>query len=396
MPPKAKLHVAILTTSFPLTRGETGGVFIKHLIEAMPDWIMPIVVTPAPGYAAKPPDGQKYPWVLFRYGPVRMQTLAHNPGGIPAALSRSLFPFVLLPSFMAAMFLACLRVARRADVIHANWSVNGVIAGIAGMVSGKPVITTLRGTDISSAKRSKVFSLALKLCMRTSDKVVAVSQTMQHALGHEFPQYRDKVFFIPNGVGDAFLSVERNNHCLGKNILAIGNLTSNKNIQCILSAIKQLADEYDLCLEIIGDGPERSRLEAFSMEQRISNRVRFTGPMEQAEIPKALQKGDIFVLASFSEGRPNVLVEAMATGMPIVASNIDGVRELITDGTNGLLFDPRDSMQLAEQIRRLCENPELRSKLAHNARQYVIENGLSWTQAAQHYASLYESAVSTH
>ncbi|CAG1023176.1 partial D-inositol 3-phosphate glycosyltransferase, partial [Methylococcales bacterium] len=171
---------------------------------------------------------------------------------------------------------------------------------------------------------------------------------------------------------------------------------TNKNIQCLLSAIKLLADDHDLHLEVIGDGPERSRLEGFSMDLGISSRISFSGQIDQAEIAEALRRADIFVLASFSEGRPNVLVEAMAAGMPIIASNIDGVRELINEGVNGLLFDPKDPTQLEKQIRCLCDTPGLKARLAYQARRYVIENGLSWTEAAMRYASLYQSTVHSH
>lgn len=393
---ESKLDIAVLTTSFPLAHGEAGGVFIQRLIEAMPEGLRFSVLVPAPDYADAVRGGERYSVTLFRYAPVRFQVLAHKPGGIPAALGGGL-GFLLLPGFLAAMFAACFLAGRRADLIHANWSVNGMVAGLAGWLLGKPVLTTLRGTDIASAKKSKAYALVLRLCLRLSAKVVVVSRAMQEALIQEFPRQRGKIVFIPNGVGQEFLSLARDADRPPSRLLAVGNLTANKNILAVLAALKQLSDEgRDMRLEVIGEGPERASLEAFASEQGVADRVRFSGQQDQSYIVEALRRADVFVLASFSEGRPNALVEAMAAGLPVVASDIGGVRELVEAGANGLLFAPDNPSELAGQLRHLCEDAELRAGLARQARQYIIDNRLSWTEAARQYAGLYHDMVGSH
>ncbi len=159
------VRVALLTTSFPLNRDSVSGVFVWRLARSFPSTVLATVVTPCDTSGTPPvtiPDS--YNVHCFRYAPWRWQLLAHQPGGIPVALQRSIAMRCLLPIFLVAMLIACFRVSRKADIIHANWSVNGAIAGLVGFFLKKPVVTTLRGEDVTRAKNSKLYYYLLWFC----------------------------------------------------------------------------------------------------------------------------------------------------------------------------------------------------------------------------------------
>ncbi|MCI5138420.1 MAG: hypothetical protein D3922_08390 [Candidatus Electrothrix sp. AR1] len=147
------LKVLLLTTSFPLNRGSRSGIFIQKMINHLPKNVLVTVLTPD-GTEAGSQSSADYSVIPFRYAPKQWQQLAHGSGGIMAALSRNKLLFLLLPTFLLSNLLTCCCYARKVDVLHANWSINGVIAGIAGLLFGKPVMTTLRGSDVNLIETS--------------------------------------------------------------------------------------------------------------------------------------------------------------------------------------------------------------------------------------------------
>jgi glycosyltransferase involved in cell wall biosynthesis len=106
-----------------------------------------------------------------------------------------------------------------------------------------------------------------------------------------------------------------------------------------------------------------------------------------------LSAADAFVLASYSEGRPNVVLESFAVGLPVIATDIDGVRELVKEGETGLRFQAGNSRELAKQIERLQKKPELQALLSSRGREFIQQNQLLWTNVGQRYADLYKEAI---
>lgn len=125
-----------------------------------------------------------------------------------AALSRNRLLLLLLPSFLCSNLLVCCYAARKMDILHANWSINGVIAGIVGLILGKPVLTTLRGSDVNLMETSALMRRLVHFCLRFSNVVVTVSPSLQQKLTERFPQYRAKIGVICNGIDQAFFAAE--------------------------------------------------------------------------------------------------------------------------------------------------------------------------------------------
>ena len=394
------LKVLLLTTSFPLTKGSRSGIFIQKMVNHLPENIQVTVLTPdsTEAESQSPADySVDYSVLPFRYAPKHWQQLAHGSGGIMAALSRNKLLFLLLPPFLLSNLLTCCYLARRVDILHANWSINGVIAGIAGRLFGKPVMTTLRGSDVNLIEKSALMRQLVHFCLRCSDVIITVSPSLQEKLVEHFPEYSTKIQVICNGIEQAFFDAGNGTYVAETDkeaspapvrLLYVGNLTAGKGVDVILKAAASLPVENWL-FDIIGDGPERGALEEYCQKQGLEVKVTFHGSAPPEDIPSLMAGADVFVFASFAEGRPNVVLEAMAVGLPIIAGAIPAVSDLIEHGQQGFLFPPGDVEALVEYMTLLINDSAARQKLGGRARDYLASLGLSWPESARAYASLY-------
>jgi len=144
-------------------------------------------------------------------------------------------------------------------------------------------------------------------------------------------------------------------------------------------------------LTIVGSGPDETILKKMAHDLGIQDRVSFKG--RQENVLGELHDTDIFVLPSLSEGMSNVLLEAMACGLPVVATNVGGNSDLIQDGHNGLLIPPRDSISLTKALLELIENEELAQRLGKQAR-VTVEEHYAMNHIVDSYRELYRQLVS--
>lgn len=391
------MRVALLTTSFPLREGSASGVFVQRLVKNLPSSTAVTVITPSDSSAVNGADKFNYKLNCFRYAPRKWQVLAHQPGGIPVALKRNRMLKWLVPVFLFSMFIACLRVAARSDVIHANWSINGAIAGFVGLVLRKPVVTTVRGEDVTRAKDSKIYRYILAWCLRSNCKLVTVSEAIRDLLIREFPQYSHKIAFLPNGVDSILLKCS----ALAKNyqaeavlrVVTVGSLIPRKGVDVIIEAFSYLNNRSDFELSVIGDGPELKRLEDLVRSYGLDKQVRFVGHVFPDHVNEYLCGANLLILASYSEGRPNVVLESFAAGVPVIASDIEGVQELVEDGENGLLFKPGDARELTQYLEELQKRPGLQIQFSNQGREFILKNQLLWTKVGQRYSELYKDSI---
>jgi glycosyltransferase involved in cell wall biosynthesis len=384
-----RLRVGVVTTSFPVPINPASGIFVKHLVSHLPETVGATVLIPCPEvHAPPPPSGGGYKLQCFLYGPRRWLRLAHRPGGIPDALRRRDPALLLLPFFVPAMFIACLRLAGKVDVLHGNWSLPALIAAMAGKFRGRPAIATLRGEDITRAQHSRLFRWILGVSLSLNRRTVVVSASMHEDLRQRFPHRTDRIEFIPNGVLEGPSRV-RPRFRSPLRLVTVGSLIRRKRIDTLLRALAHPDCLADTHLRIVGDGPEHASLRVLADNLGLGQRVDFTGGVLPDEVAAHLDWADLFVFASESEGRPNVILEAMAEGLPILATDIPGVHELIGSGA-GNLFPVGDAPRLAGLIRAINLDPEKAQAMGREAKVRIQESGLTWTAAASRYAALYQ------
>ena len=391
------MRILALTTSFPSNCNPVSGIFIRHMLQTLPGSFQVTVLTPDTRHPSAHSERQGSLRVhSFRYAPRVLQTLAHRSGGIPAALQQKPLRWFLVPVFCMAMLLATWRQLGKAELIHANWAPSGVIAGLAGRLRGVPAVTSIRGTDMSWAVRFPWSRWILRLCLLLNYKVVTVSEAMALQLTEWFPHQRIKLEMIPNGVNlkPPMASPATSG---GFTFVVIGNLIPQKNVDLVIHALANLSKTHaNARLCIIGDGSQKMRLHRLTHDLGVNRLVDFKGQLPPEQTMDHLACCQTLILASTSEGRPNVVLEAMAAGVPVIASDIHGVRELIAHDERGLLFVPGDLAQLAGQMGRLLTQPDLGRRLAANARRWVQAQGLTWENTAARYADLYRLVLSEH
>jgi glycosyltransferase involved in cell wall biosynthesis len=158
----------------------------------------------------------------------------------------------------------------------------------------------------------------------------------------------------------------------GKRLLFVGRLANVKGVPVLLKALSAISkDRPELTLSIAGDGPDRAGLEAQAKQLGIAQNVKFLGYQSQSQVRELLQQTDVFVLPSFAEGVPVVLMEAMAAGVPVVTTRIAGVPELVDDGVSGILTPPGDEVALGSAIATLLDDPTRRATMGEAGREKV-------------------------
>jgi len=163
--------------------------------------------------------------------------------------------------------------------------------------------------------------------------------------------------------------------------LAVAYLIKDKGIDVAIRALAELPE--NVVLWVVGDGPERGSLEALAHELNLGQRVRFLG--SHHNVVPFMQAADCFVCPSvWKEGAGNVNIEAMACGLPDLASRVGGIPEFVEDGRNGFLFAPGDHRELAERIRQVADDPGLRHRMGQQARSIVIERYSTQSLLAEH------------
>jgi sugar transferase (PEP-CTERM/EpsH1 system associated) len=257
--------------------------------------------------------------------------------------------------------------------VHSGCWYKGAIAGrLAGV--GK-IIYTEHGRTFPD---SKAVILMDRLVSRITSQVVAVSHDLANYLGEIVGVFPGKVSTILNGVDMNRFPVAGSS--CGEREVRIGiiaRLAPVKDVATLLRAMQIVTrDCPEVLLHVVGDGPERDRLELLAEELCISNKVQFFG--FRRDIPKVLAGIDIFTLSSLSEGTSMTILEAMASGKPVVATRVGGNPALIEEGVNGFLVPAGQPAELAGALLRLARDGALRERLGANnrfrtAREYSIQ-----------------------
>jgi len=158
----------------------------------------------------------------------------------------------------------------------------------------------------------------------------------------------------------------------GKRLLYVGRLSAAKGLPILLESLAALKSSHpEIILTVVGDGEDRAELEQMTARLELNNNVKFVGYKSQAEVREYMQETDVFVLPSFAEGVPVSLMEAMAAGVPVVTTQIAGVSELVENGVSGYIVPAGDSTTLAERIKTLLTEPQLRSQFGTAGREKI-------------------------
>lgn len=381
-----------VTTSYPLRPHSAAGIFVRRLYEHLPAGWSVEVVCPGDTGVPEPHGAGGVDVRAVRYAPRRWQLLSQGAGGIVPALREDARRWLLVPALLAALALRTLRSARRADLIHANWAVCGLVAVFAGLLARRPVVTTLRGDDVSG--RSRIDRWMLDLVVRRSARTVCVSDAMAARLRERYPRQASRIGTCRNGVDARFLAVQRSGARAGRlRIAVVASLVRRKGIDLLLDAVAQAGGRSGMSLHVAGDGPERQALQARAERLGIGSQVEWRGELAPPRIPDFLAETDLYVMCSRSEGRPNVVVEALASALPVLSADLPGIAGLVVDGDNGWVVPAEDARAIAAALDQALRDPGERVRRGHAARERILAAGETWEATGRCYDAVFRAAL---
>lgn len=378
------MRILVIASTFPRWTGDTVPPFVLHLSEglAAAGHEIHVLAPHAPGAAREERIGSMRVH-RFRYAPAVLERLSYD-GGILENLRQRPVRWLLVPGFLVAEFAALLAIVRRnrIDLIHAHWFLpQGLVAAVARTVVSRPLVMSAHGSDVL-AMRSGIRRRMLQFAARRADACTTVTNFLRSEL---YSATGVEAQVIPMGVDlETFASGDATAGRIHakpprRSILFVGRLVPQKGVRHLLEAMVRVREEIPTSrLVIVGDGPDRPALERRAAELGLGECVDFAGPLPHSEVTGRYREADVLVLPSVqnrqgqAEGLPVVLLEAGAAGLPVVASAIGGVPDLVNDGTTGLLVNPGESDEIATAVTDLLRDDALYTVVAGGLRDAVI------------------------
>jgi N-acetyl-alpha-D-glucosaminyl L-malate synthase BshA len=309
------------------------------------------------------------------------------------------YPLFKYPPYTIALGSGMFEVSQQQglDLLHVHYAIpHATAALLAREITGVPYVVTLHGSDVTILGSDPSYLAVNTHSVEEADAITAVSAFMARE-AHERLGISKEVSVIPNFVDAEAYSpapcevVERNND---RDVVVthVSNFRPVKRIQDLVYATSIVAKEAPgVRLMLVGDGPERHGIERLIDRLNLRGNVLLTG--YRSDIPNLLRCSDVVVLCSETESAPLTLLEGMSCGLPVVATSVGGIPEIVDDGVNGFLVPPKHPEAIAEKILELNANRELRTRLGEAARRTVLERYTA-DKVVRQYEETYEKVAS--
>ena len=287
------------------------------------------------------------------------------------------------------------------EVIHAHYAIPHAAAAVMARdmvhTSPKPVVvTTLHGTDVTLVGLDRAYLRATQYSIERSDVVTAVSQYLADYTRSEMGVKRD-IMVVPNAVDHARFKPQgpkelrqRYAHPDEKLVVHVSNFRPLKRVDDVVRTFARVAEEVGARLLMVGDGPERQKALSLAAELNIGGRVAFLGSFPRVEDIFAIS--DLFLLPSTEESFGLAALEAMASGVPVVASRVGGIPEVVVDGETGFLCAPKDVAAMAAASLKLLTDSTLHARMSRAARSRATDC-FSENEVVPLYTQAYERAL---
>jgi glycosyltransferase involved in cell wall biosynthesis len=290
-------------------------------------------------------------------------------------------------------------------VLKKNRATKPLIHTIHGVLADEYEHAKNSGYQTFSSRLANIFMKHLaKLEAETARNATTIVTISKYSVEKIQQYYRvdpGKVQIVPNGVDIEIFKPSNDQEALKHRfnfrkelcILFVGNLVPRKGLTYLIEAAKKIVKERKKVKFLIaGEGPLKNQLIRNIQEANISNSFKFLGRVDEKLLPLLYNCADVFVLPSIQEGQGIVLLEAQASGKPIVAFDVGGAKEAVRNGVTGILVKPGDSNALADALIELIENKTLRERMGFSGRQFIIDN-FTWEICAQNMLQVYRRVL---
>ncbi len=399
------MRIIVLTSSYPRFPGDSAAPFIQSICEHLVKLghIVEVVAPYDPAVHKQHEEHVATHW--FRYTLVNKWHIMGYAKSLVGDNHFRIGVFFLLPFYLGAQFWCALKVAiaEGAEIIYAHWLLpNGLVGAWVASLLRIPLIISLHGSDMFVAQRNRVFRYIGRWVFKRAAAVTACSEDLYRSaisLGASM----DKVHLITWGVDHLrfhprVCPLARSEFGLREDdfvVIALGRIVPKKGFDVLVRALPSLLISYpNVHVVIGGDGVQREELLRLAAELKVSEHLHMPGRIPWDKVPAFLAMGDVFVLPSVKDasgnldGLPTVLLEAMALGKAVVATNVGGIPLVITDKINGLLCPPGDYNALSQSICLLIRNASLRQQLGQSAR-HSVEEQFNWQEVARRITNLF-------
>ena len=362
---RKKKRLLVTASTFPRLEGDTEPRFILDLSKAMQKYFDVTVLVPsAPGTKRKEKiEGVRV--IRYHYFPIhRWETLCY-PGAIVPRIKEKKIRVLLVPFLFIGLWWKLFRILPQYDVVHAHWLIP---QGIVQAFFKKQFIVTGHGGDVMSLNQGIIRKLKAR-CIKNASHVTVVSEVLKNEILKICPSTSPDVISMGCDISKFDKSL-RKDEFFGQNgkkvVLFVGRLDEVKGVTYLIKAMADL----DAKLVIVGDGPLRKSLE--KQADKYADKIEFLGAKSHKELPVIYASADIFVMPSITtkkgqkEGLGLVLLEAMASGLPVIGTNSGGIPELVKDGYNGFLIEEKNVRLLSSKVKVLLESNQLRTMYSIN------------------------------
>jgi glycosyltransferase involved in cell wall biosynthesis len=265
--------------------------------------------------------------------------------------------------------LARLVRSGRFDILHAHDYKANALARLLWPAGGYRIIATAHGYNRTTRREACYYALE-KLLLRSVDAVICPSRNLADQLARSGVS-RSRLHLVPNAIAiEDWPYQPRRSRGETLRVLYVGRLSPEKNVPALLEAGAHLRrNGLALVIEIAGEGPQRGELEAQAAQLGLTEAVSFLGLRD--DVAEVMARCDLFVNPSLTEGMPNTVLEALSSGLPVIATDVGATCELVVHEQTGLLVPPADVPALAAAIARLAQTPDLAQYLALRGRRHV-------------------------
>jgi len=254
-----------------------------------------------------------------------------------------------------------------------------------------PVILTLQCGDLDHPKKQKKIPYWLWRRIHTTPDYITAISTFLAKRAERLRSGPKNIFIIPNGFD--LEEIPRKEKVIPERIVCVARLSWEKGINYLISALPEIRQQFSSThLVLVGDGPERGKLQNLVQELGLQDAVQFKGFLPHKEALKEMAQAVVFVCPSLAEGLGNVFLEAQACQTPVIGTNVGGIPDIIQNGFNGFLIPPQDSSAISQAVKKIFGDPALGQKLVQNANKTVQD--FVWSCVVKQINDLYCSILS--